>query len=398
MAGIVAIAVAYVLSQFFRSFLAVLTPVLSTEIGMTKGDLSLASGAYFIVFALAQFGIGVSLDRFGPRMTAAVLLAAAGGGGAFLFAMATTPWTVIAAMGLIGLGCSPVLMAALFIFAKTYPPARFAVLASWMVAFGTAGNVLGAAPLAYAEELFGWRMVMVGLGLLTIAVAVAILLVARDPARDDKEQANSGLSGYIELFRMPLLWAIMPLMALNYAPALGIRGLWAGPYLTEVYGADALLIGRITLFMAFGMVAGAFAYGPLDTVFGTRKWVAVVGNMISLAALTFLAFQPASDLFVTASVLIVIGIAGAGYGLLMAHARAFLPTHLVGRGVTLMNFFSIGGIGVMQFATGAVVTRNIDAAEPVAAYQALFIFYALMVGIALFAYLFSRDAKPEPSG
>ncbi|MCC2098409.1 MAG: MFS transporter, partial [Hyphomicrobiales bacterium] len=145
MAGIAALAVAYVLSQFFRSFLAVLTPVLSAEIGMTKSDLSAASGAYFIVFALAQFAVGVSLDRLGPRRTAALMLAVAGGGGALLFAAATTPWMVIAAMGLIGLGCAPILMGSLFIFAKSFSPARFAVLASWMVAFGTAGNVLGAA-------------------------------------------------------------------------------------------------------------------------------------------------------------------------------------------------------------------------------------------------------------
>jgi MFS family permease len=398
MAGIAALAVAYILSQFFRSFLAVLTPVLSAELGMTKSDLSLASGGYFIVFALAQFGIGVALDRFGPRRTAALILGAAGGGGAFLFAAASAPWMIIAAMGLIGLGCAPVLMASLFIFAKTFSPARFAVLASWMVAFGTAGNVLGAAPLAAAAEAFGWRPVMIGLGVLTMLVAAVLLALVRDPAREAEHHAGAGLSGYVELFRMPVLWAIMPLMALTYAPSLGIRGLWAGPYLADVYGADALLIGEVTLFMALGMVAGAFVYGPLDTLFGTRKWVAVAGNLISIAALGLLAVYPMPELFVMTVVLVVIGISGGGYGLLMAHARAFLPRHLVGRGVTLMNFFSIGGIGVMQFATGAVVTGNFVPGEPVAAYQALFIFYALMVGLALVAYLFSRDAKPERAG
>lgn len=398
MAGLAALAVAYVLSQFFRSFLAVLTPVLSAELGMSKGDLSLASGSYFIVFALAQFGVGVALDRFGPRRTAAALLAVAGAGGAFLFAVSSTPWMIIAAMGLIGLGCAPVLMASLFIFAKTYSPARFAVLASWMVAFGTAGNVLGAAPLAAAAEAFGWRPVMAGLGILTLLVAGTLLLLVRDPVREADHHASAGLSGYVELFRMPALWAIMPLTAVNYAPSLGIRGLWAGPYLADVYSADALLIGEVTLFMALGMVAGAFVYGPLDTLFGTRKWVAVAGNVVSVVALCLLAAYPMPELFVTTGVLVVIGISGGAYGLLMAHARAFMPGRLIGRGVTLMNFFSIGGIGVMQFATGAVVTRNVVPGEPVAAYKALFIFYALTVALALFAYLFSRDAKPERAG
>ncbi len=130
MAGLAALAAAYMLSQFYRSFLAVLTPALIDELGATKGDLSLASGAWFVTFALAQFGVGVSLDRFGPRRTAAVLLAIGGGGGAFLFATATTPLAVTVAMGLIGIGCSPVLMASVFIFARAYDSARLAILTS----------------------------------------------------------------------------------------------------------------------------------------------------------------------------------------------------------------------------------------------------------------------------
>ena len=140
MAGIAALALAYFLSQFYRSFLAVLTPALEADLGATKAQLSFASGAWFIAFALMQFAVGVSLDRFGPRRTAGVLLAAGGGGGARLFAAATSPAMVTAAMTLIGIGCAPVLMASLFIFAKTFRPAHFAVLTSWFVALGSLGK------------------------------------------------------------------------------------------------------------------------------------------------------------------------------------------------------------------------------------------------------------------
>jgi sugar phosphate permease len=395
MAGIAALCIAYVLSQFYRSFLAVLTPALTAELGATKADLSLASGAYFIVFALAQFPIGVALDRYGPKRTASILLALCGGGGALLFATASSPWMIIAAMGLIGIGCAPVLMAAFFIYARIYSTARFAILASWTVAFGTAGNVIGAAPLAQAAEAFGWRPVMMGLGLATVVVAASLFLLVRDPeAPEGHDGSASGLSGYLDLFRMPVLWAIIPLTAINYAPAAGIRGLWAGPYLSDVYGADAITIGAVTLYMALAMVAGAFLYGPLDTFFRTRKWVAVGGNLASLAALVYLWLNPAGDIAWTTATLVVIGLFGGSYGLLMAHARAFLPPHLVGRGVTLMNFFSIGGVGAMQFATGAVVTASLAPGDPVTGYEALFGFYALCLGASIAAYLFSRDAPP----
>ncbi len=396
MAGIAALAIGYVLSQFYRSFLAVLTPQLTAELGMTKADLSVASGVWFIVFALAQFIVGVSLDRFGPRRTAATMLAVFGGAGALLFAAAGAPWMVTAAMALIGLGCAPILMALLFIYARNFSPARFAVLASWTIAFGTAGNVIGAAPLAAAAETFGWRASMAALGLVTVATAAAILLLVRDPEPPAKAAGTStGLAGYRELLRMRVLWPIIPLAAVNYAPTTGIRGLWAGPYLEELYGLDSLAIGEVTMFMALAMVAGSFLYGPLDTIFRTRKWVAVGGNAISFLTLLYLALNPVPGLFAVTALLVVIGLSGSAFGLIMAHARAFVPAHLTGRGVTLMNFFAIGGVGAMQFATGAVVTAWSVPAEPVSGYVALFSFYALMVGVTLAIYLFARDAKPE---
>ncbi|MDQ6432950.1 MFS transporter [Mesorhizobium sp. LHD-90] len=396
MAGIAALAVAYVLSQFYRAFLAVLTPVLGEDLAMTKGDFSIASGALFLTFALAQFPVGVALDRIGPRRTAAVLLAAGAGGGTLLFAAATSPWMIIAATGLMGIGCAPVLMAALFIFARLYSPAKFAMLTSWLVAFGTAGNVIGTAPLAHAEMMFGWRAVMLGLCVVTLLVSAALYLLVRDPDHPHAvAKAQTGFAGFAELLRIRALWPIIPLTAIAYAPSIGIRGLWAGPYLADVFGADALTIGNVTLFMAISMAAGAFVYGPLDQFFGTRKWVAVGGKSICLAAVAALGLFPQTSIGVSTGLLMLIGIAGGSYGLLMAHARAFLPPRLLGRGVTLMNFFSIGGAGVMQFATGAVVTRSIVPGEPAAAYAALFLFIALALGAALVIYLFSRDAKPD---
>jgi len=149
------------------------------------------------------------------------------------------------------------------------------------------------------------------------------------------------------------------------------------------------------LFMALAMSAGNFLYGPLDMLLRTRKWVAVAGNLIMLAGLVFLAFYPAPGVFASTLALMVIGVAGASYGLLMAHGRAFMPPYLTGRGITLLNFFSIGATGLMQFATGAVVATSTVADDPAAAYSALFWFYAIMLAISVFIYLWARDARPE---
>ena len=306
--------------------------------------------------------------------------------------MASQPWMITAAMALIGIGCAPVLMASLFIFARTQAPARFAMLASWMVALGTAGNVIGAAPLALASAEFGWRAVMAALGAVSVLVAVAVAVLVRDPPAQPATAGRSG--GYGELLSLRALWPLIPLTAVAYASSVCIRGLWAGPYLADVHGAGVVEIGNVTLVMALAMVAGAFVYGPLDQIFGTRKWVAVCGTAICIACLVFLGMFPRSSVTTVTLALALLGLSGGTYGLLMAHARAFFPPHLIGRGVTLMNFFAIGGAGMMQFVTGLVVTDALVPEDPAAAYGTLFQFMAAVLAAGWLIYLSSRDAPP----
>ena len=396
MVGIAAMTMAYVLSQFFRSFMAVLTPALMVDLGATKAQLSAASGWWFASFALMQFVVGTSLDRFGPRRTLALIMGLGCGLGCFVFAAASAPWMIALGMALIGAGCAPVLMAAMFIFARSYPPARLAVLTSMVIGIGSIGNVAGTAPLAAATGAFGWRAMLFGIGVAAIGTALAVLALVRDPPRvEAAEDGTSIWAGYLHVLRLRRLWPIFPLVGLNYAPMIGILGLWAGPYLADVHGADALAIGRVTFFMALAAVAGSFLYGPLDTVFGTRKWVAFAGNSGSVAMLAWLALFPTQGTVAITVALCLVAVFGSSYALLMAHGRAFVPTHLTGRGITLLNFFSIGWVGVMQMLSGHVVDAWTDPTRPEAAYVALFTFYAVSVALGLAAYLLSKDAPPE---
>lgn len=287
MAGIAAMAIAYVLSQFFRSFLAVLTPALMADLAISKAELSLASGAWFASFALMQFAVGMALDRYGPKRTTALMFGVFGGGGALLFAAATAPWMIILALGLIGAGCAPMLMAGMFVFARSFPPARLAVLTACFMAVGSAGNVVGTTPLAAAADAYGWRGVIFAIGLFAIAVALALLALVRDPPRDPLAADHvGGFAGFLAVIRISRLWPVIPLIALGHAPMIGILGLWSGPYLSDVYGADALTIGHTTFFMSIAVVGGSLLYGLLDTVFA-RKWLIVLGNASAVLVLAW---------------------------------------------------------------------------------------------------------------
>ncbi|GAB4385519.1 MFS transporter [Albidovulum sp.] len=389
-AGIVFLVAGYVLSQFYRAFLAVLAPVLGPEIGASAGDLALSSGIWFLVFAVMQIPVGIALDRIGPRTTAALLLGLGGAGGAAVFAAAQGPLAIHLAMALIGIGCSPVLMASYYIFARVYSPLMFGTLAGAMIGIGSLGNIAGAAPLAALVEAIGWRAALAGLAVTTLAVALAIGAFVRDPERIAAGPGAAGSLG--DLLRLPGLWTILPLMTVAYAPAAAIRGLWAGPYLSDLFGADPAAIGRSTLLMALAMVAGSFIYGPLDRLFGSRKWVAFWGNALAALCLAALMLFPASGFWTATLLLAGLGLFGSSFPVIMAHGRGFFPPHMVGRGVTFLNMFGIGGAGCLQFASGAVHRHLGLGADPVAApYAALFAFFLapLLIGLAL--YVLSTD-------
>lgn len=394
--GLAFLLAGYVLSQFYRAFLAVLAPVLVQEIGVRPEDLATSSGLWFLSFALMQLPVGWALDRIGPRRTASVLLALGGGGGAAVFAAATSAAHIHLAMLLIGIGCSPVLMASYYIFARVYSPAVFGTLAGATIGAGSLGNIAGATPLAMLVEALGWRTTLWGLTGATLIVALALARFVIDPPRADHAApaAGSAGGGILSLLRLPGFWAILVLMTVAYAPAAAIRGLWAGPYFAQVHGADAGLIGRATLIMALAMVAGNFAYGPLDRLLRSRKWPVFGGNLALALCLAALWLTPGISLWTAVALFAAIGFFGASYPALMAHGRAFFPPHLVGRGVTLLNMFGIGGAGILQVLSGRVFRAEVaGGAVPEAAFGTLFLFFLIPLGLGTALYLFSRDSR-----
>lgn len=387
-AGIISLCLAYVLSQFFRSFLAVLTGILGQDIGVTPDDLSTASGLWFLSFALMQIPLGGALDRIGPRLTSAVLFLIGGAGGAALFAMAQSALHVKLAMLLIGIGCSPVLMASYYIFARVYSPRIFATLAATTIGVGSIGNLAGSVPLVWVVQIYGWRETLWGLAVGSAVIAVAAFIFVRNPPKFETTQVGR----FSDLLKMPVLWFIIPLVFVNYLPVAALRGLWIGPYLVDTFGANTTQVGNASMMMSLAIIAGTFVYGPLDRVFGSRKWVIFAGNVIVLSALIALLLSGHLSFTWAVTLFTVIGFFGMSFPMIVAHGRAFAPPHIAGRGVTLMNLFSISGVGFFQVLSGKIQTAEIATGITGAArYSNILLLMSVLIAVSLLIYVFSQD-------
>ena len=380
--GIAILCIAYILSQFFRSFLAVLSSVLANDIGAQPDDLAYALGLLFFVFALMQIPVGWGLDRFGPRIVSSVLLLIGGGGGAFLFASAQNPSHINLSMALLGVGCSPILMASYYIFARNYSPKIFATLAATFLGIGSLGTLIGASPLTYFVGILGWRDAVELIGIFTIFISLFLLFTVKNP--DIKYESTVSSGGFWSILKSKDILLIAPIAIICYAPVAGLRGIWLGPYFEKKFEASIDEIGTIGLIMSLGMIFGTFFYGPLDRIFKTRKWIVLIGNFVCLLSVAALSFLPELSYNFAIVSFALVGFFGVSFPVVVAHGRSFVPIELSGRGVTLMNLFAIGGVGVFQALSGLVFERTGD-------FGAVFSMYFILILIGLAVYFWSKD-------
>lgn len=387
--GLLSLVLGYALSQFYRAFLAVLSPTLHSQLGAGPDDLALSSGLWYIAFAVMQLPVGWALDRHGPRLTVALLLALGGGGGALVFGLAQQPLHLHLAMTLLGIGCAPVMMGSFFILARSLPPASLSAAGGTVVGLGSLGNMMGAAPLVWVINQIGWRETLLGLAGLTLAVALAIYALVRNPQNPGGRLPPARLR---DLLAVRELRFILPLLFITYAASACIRGLWAGPYLTEVFGASDYLIGWVTLGMGLAMVSANLAVGPVVRRLGSDRRTSIANTALLCAVLAALWLAPGLSLGLSAVLLVMVCISDSSYSLIMSHGRAFLPPQLVGRGITFMNMVAITGVGVMQFLSRPVY-RQVSASHAAAgAYGYIFLLFLIPLSIGLLLYLFSpRD-------
>ncbi|WP_417268275.1 MFS transporter [Celeribacter baekdonensis] len=393
--GIFWLVLAYGLSQFYRACLAVFGPVLKLEIGLGADDTSTALGLWFLTFAAMQIPVGWLLDHRSPKATAMTLLAFGGGLGAIVFAMAQGPLGVSVAMMLIGVGCSPVLMTSLYIIARTAPPARFGTLAGLVLGIGSLGNVAAATPLTWSMELLGWRGTLLALAALTLLIAGALYRFVQDPPR--LEHTSEGpRKGMRDLLKLRALYPILLIAMVAYAPGGGLRGSWIGGYLSDVHGLSPAQVGTGTLVMALAMIIGSLAFGPMDRLIKSHKWIVGGSAALTLVPLVML-WWGFGDATVTVAIVLfaLVGFFSSNYPQIMNHGRTLLPPELVGRGVTLINLFSIGGVGLSQIASARLFAAQMgDEGAMTTSYSIVFGFFAVTLVMGLAVYVFgARDPR-----
>jgi hypothetical protein len=178
-----------------------------------------------------------------------------------------------------------------------------------------------------------------------------------------------------------------------------IVGLWAGPYLTHIYGYSLEARGSFLLIPVLTQIVGSMVWGPMDRLTGSHKLPVLVGAGATAAALGYLALVGTLTPIMLVAWFAIFGLVSAFGPVLIAHGRALFSLHQVGRGLTVLNMGSMGGVFLSQAVSGFVIEWfpvAADGAYSLSAYRAVFGLQAIFILLVSLVYFQARDRMEKP--
>ena len=399
MAGLALVAI---VSQFFRSSVAVIAPELIRDLSLSPQMLGLAGGMFFFALGVAQVPVGMGFDRIGPRYTLAWVSVFALMG-SMLMAMAASGPQLIAGRFLVGLGSGASFISGVVLLTRWYPPERIATQYGRVFALSQIGNFLAATPLAWMTEAFGWRAVFWGAAGVLLAVVIFFVWAVRDQPPDQAPLARRGeslwqtLRGFAQVFGQPNYKKVVAIHTVAYAAMATVLGLWAGPYLHDVHGLDGVGRGNVLLAMVAAQTVGMLWIPPLERRLNTRKGVILAGAAVVVCILAALSALPAPPLWLAVSLLVLLCGASAYSPIIIAHAASLTPVHLRGRGSAAANLGQVTGSFLLPVVSGLIagLFEQTAMGYPPIAYRLIFAFLALALGAGMLVYSRAQDLKPS---
>lgn len=384
---------AVVLSQFFRSYLAVIAPEVMQELSLTPAMFGWLSSTFFLSFAGAQIPVGIAFDRFGVGRPVTVLLGL-GVVSAGLIAVTHSYTLALVAQAGLGLACAPLFMALVYYASHHLPEQRFVQTITLTSAIGTAGAFMAAAPLGWATYLFGWRSALAMAALLTLATLLGVWRYVRDtrPAGQVPESAGETVRGCLVLLSVPALWTLIP-ACLVLAAGITFRNAWGGPYLADVYAMDAVQRGEAMTVASLCGLLSAFAV-PLLVRRWNAKRIASIWLAVSVLAAAALTAVPDGGVVPSVALIALLFTIGNIHPLLMAQGKSVLDPAVRGRGFGLLNSFVFLGYGIAAAGFGRIAEAAGNAGLPPAGIFAwIFAAAALALLLGLVPYLFSPQGE-----
>ncbi len=356
----VVLATQYLFVYFHRVCPAVVAQDLVETFSISATSLGILASGYFYPYALMQIPVGLLADSWGPRKTVTffTLLAAAG---AHMFGLAPNFGVAATSRIIVGLGLSGVFVPTMKALADWFRPKEYAKISGLLMAVGGIGWLSAATPLAVVSRSFGWRTGFIAIGCITVALSILTwFFVFDNPRKKGYPEINVRppsastqkkvrlWAGMRMVYATPAFWPLAVWCFCNGSILFSFNGLWAGPYLRDIYGLSRAAAGNILSMVAIGMVVGSPLLGYLsDNVFRSRKKVLLGCSFVTALewGLFYFFFQSLSMFWLYVFFLFIGICIGAAVIITFTATKELFPLEIAGTSVSCVNLFGfVGGV------------------------------------------------------
>ncbi len=358
-----------------RGTLAVANQAISTDLGLSKGEMGLLLSAFSWSYALAQLPVGGLVDRVGPRRLLAVgmiiwSIAQALGGmvGSFSHFIA-------ARIGL-GIGEAPQFPSAARVVSNWFPPSKRGTPTGIFNSASPLGTALAPLILTQLILVLDWRWMFILTGAVGILAGVLWFCIYRDPvdARlneedlaylasegDEKHKAHVTLQDWLALFKYRATWG----MILGFFGSVYLNWVyltWLPSYLINERHMSLARTGVMASVPFFCGFLGCLAAGWVSDQITRRttgspirgRRIPIVLAMLGMAIFTVPAALVTSNTIAIACISIVIFLANAASASSWALATAVAPSNRIASLGALQNFGGFVGGALAPIVTGYI--------------------------------------------
>ncbi|MDH3406485.1 MAG: MFS transporter [Gammaproteobacteria bacterium] len=387
------VAVSYMLAFFHRVAPAAIASDLQRAFDASAAALGGLAATYFYVYTVMQIPTGILVDTLGPRRIV-TLGGVIAGIGSLMFGYADTMIEASIGRMLIGLGVSVAFISLLKLNAAWFHDRHFGTAVGLTLVLGNVGSVLAAAPFAWVLQFTSWRTVFIVLGGVSFAVAVLTWLFVRNhpgevglPSLREIDGHAAHLpheghwfEGLLTVLKNRYTWPIFWMNLGIGGSFIAFAGLWAVPFLQDVYGMERVAASEHTSLMLAGFAVGALALGAVSDHLGRRRPVLIATAMVHLLCWLPLLFALPMSLSMSYLLFLLMGLSAGSFTLSWACAKEVNQHALSGMATSVVNTGVFLGTGILQPLVGWTLDRAGTAQGAAAQYQlGILIFFGCVV-------------------
>lgn len=212
---------------------------------------------------------------------------------------------------------------------------------------------------------------MSAVGVASLVVAVLLFLVVRNKPVNiggatieeiqDLPPASTkpiGIGASVgALVKSYTFWTVAAMFFVLYGTIMGFQGLWASPYLMNVYGLTKAQAGAILMMIPIGMIFGCPIAGVVaDKLIPSKKRVVQIGVILNILTWIPLVFMIDSMSLGTIRILLfVYGFFAGWFVVMYANLKEHVDLRMSGTATGFLNFFVFAGGAVYQQVMGVIV-------------------------------------------